>query len=142
MAGAAAPLLVASVLPADFAELGHEVSEIEKAGVDRIQWDVMDGSFVPNITVGPDVIASCRSQVDLEFEAHLMVSDPDPMLSPALACSVPGPRCSPGRARWPTAHRRCASPDRGTRMTVERGQCPAGTARRRPRGSSRPVVAA
>lgn len=72
--------LVASVLPADFADLGHQVQEIEKAGVDRIQWDVMDGRFVPNITFGPDVIASCRGRVDIGFEAHLMVADPDPML--------------------------------------------------------------
>jgi ribulose-phosphate 3-epimerase len=77
---AVSPLLVASVLPADFAELGRQVQEIEKAGLDRIQWDVMDGRFVPNITFGPDVIASCRGQVEIGFEAHLMVEDPDPML--------------------------------------------------------------
>src|SRR5438874_12415598 len=72
--------LVASVLPADFAELGRQVEELEKAGVDRIQWDVMDGRFVPNITVGPDVVAACRPHVGLGFEAHLMVEEPDPML--------------------------------------------------------------
>jgi ribulose-phosphate 3-epimerase len=81
MAEKASPLLVASVLPADFAELGRQVQEIEKAGVDRIQWDVMDGRFVPNITFGPDVIAACRDRVVMGFEAHLMVEDPDPMLS-------------------------------------------------------------
>ncbi|GAA5114144.1 ribulose-phosphate 3-epimerase [Pseudonocardia adelaidensis] len=81
MAETGSPLLVASVLPADLAELGRAVQEIEKAGVDRIQWDVMDGRFVPNITFGPDVIAACRDRVDLGFEAHLMVEDPDPMLS-------------------------------------------------------------
>lgn len=75
------PILVASVLPADFAELGRDVVEIERAGVDRIQWDVMDGRFVPNLTFGPDVIAACRDLVTLGFEAHLMVEDPDPMLS-------------------------------------------------------------
>jgi ribulose-phosphate 3-epimerase len=74
------PRLVASVLPADFAELGRQVQEIEKAGIDRIQWDVMDGRFVPNITIGPDVVAACRRHVDLGFEAHLMVDEPDPML--------------------------------------------------------------
>lgn len=74
------PILVASVLPADFAELGRDVAEIERAGVDRIQWDVMDGRFVPNLTFGPDVIASCRGRVSMGFEAHLMVEDPDPML--------------------------------------------------------------
>lgn len=72
--------LVASVLPADLADLGRQVQEIEKSGGDRVQWDVMDGRFVPNITFGPDVIASCRGRVDLGFEAHLMVADPDPML--------------------------------------------------------------
>lgn len=74
------PTLVASVLPADFAALGRDVAEIERAGVDRIQWDVMDGRFVPNLTFGPDVIAACRDRVAVGFEAHLMVEDPDPML--------------------------------------------------------------
>ena len=50
---------------------------MEKAGVDLIHWDVMDGVFVPNLTFGPDVIASTRHLVDLEFEAHLMVVEPD-----------------------------------------------------------------
>lgn len=72
--------LVASVLPADFAVLGSQVQDLEKAGVDRIQWDVMDGRFVPNLTFGPDVIASTRGLVEMGFEAHLMVVDPDPML--------------------------------------------------------------
>lgn len=75
-----APTLVASVLPADFSELGQQVKLLEKAGVDRIQWDVMDGRFVPNLTFGPDVIAANRGHVTLGFEAHLMVEDPDPML--------------------------------------------------------------
>ncbi len=75
-----APILVASVLPADFSELGQQVKQLEKAGVDRIQWDVMDGRFVPNLTFGPDVIAANRRHVSLCFEAHLMVDDPDPML--------------------------------------------------------------
>ena len=75
-----APTLVASVLPADFSELGQQVKQLEKAGVDRIQWDVMDGRFVPNLTFGPDVIAANRGHVTLGFEAHLMVDDPDLML--------------------------------------------------------------
>ena len=50
---------------------------LEKAGVDLIHWDVMDGVFVPNLTFGPDVIASTRPLVDLDFEAHLMVVEPD-----------------------------------------------------------------
>ncbi len=76
-----APMIVASVLPADFSELGHQVKLLEKSGVDRIQWDVMDGRFVPNLTFGPDVIAANRGHVTLGFEAHLMVEEPDPMLN-------------------------------------------------------------
>ena len=65
-----------SVLPADFAKLGEEVAALEAAGVDRIQWDVMDGRFVPNLTFGPDVIAACRAHTTVPFEAHLMVEEP------------------------------------------------------------------
>jgi ribulose-phosphate 3-epimerase len=75
-----APILVASVLPADFSELGRQVKQLEKASVDRIQWDVMDGRFVPDLTFGPDVIAANRRHVSLGFEVHLMVDDPEPML--------------------------------------------------------------
>lgn len=75
------PILIApSVLPADFSRLGDAVTALDAAGVDRIQWDVMDGRFVPNLTFGPDVIASCRDRTELLFEAHLMVEDPDPLL--------------------------------------------------------------
>jgi ribulose-phosphate 3-epimerase len=80
MAGLADHTLVASVLPADFADLGRQVEELEKAGVDRIQWDVMDGRFVPNLTFGPDVIVAVRDHVVVGFEAHLMVAEPDVML--------------------------------------------------------------
>jgi ribulose-phosphate 3-epimerase len=68
-----------SVLPADFSRLGEEVAALEAAGVDRIQWDVMDGQFVPNLTFGPDVIASARRHTTVPFEAHLMVLTPDAM---------------------------------------------------------------
>jgi ribulose-phosphate 3-epimerase len=68
-----------SVLPADFARLGDEVAALEAAGCDRIQWDVMDGQFVPNLTFGPDVIAAARPHTSLPFEAHLMVLTPDLM---------------------------------------------------------------
>jgi ribulose-phosphate 3-epimerase len=70
-----------SVLPADFARLGDEVAALEEAGVDRIQWDVMDGRFVPNLTFGPDVIKACRVHAAVPFEAHLMVEDPDALAS-------------------------------------------------------------
>jgi len=66
-----------SVLPVDFARFGDGCVALEKAGVDRIQFDVMDGRFVPNLTFGPDVIASVRPLLSLPFEAHLMVEEPD-----------------------------------------------------------------
>ncbi|MGH9038019.1 MAG: ribulose-phosphate 3-epimerase, partial [Acidimicrobiia bacterium] len=73
--------IVPSVLPADFSRLGEDVAALEKAGVDRIQWDVMDGHFVPNLTFGPDVIAACRPHCEVPFEAHLMVTNPDLLLA-------------------------------------------------------------
>lgn len=71
--------IVPSVLPADFSRLADEVAALEAAGVDAIQWDVMDGQFVPNLTFGPDVIAAARAHCTVPFEAHLMVLDPDQM---------------------------------------------------------------
>lgn len=66
-----------SVLPADFSKLGEECVDLEGAGVDRIHWDVMDGVFVPNITMGPDIVRSVRRLVSIPFEAHLMVVNAD-----------------------------------------------------------------
>jgi ribulose-phosphate 3-epimerase len=74
--------IVASVLGADYSSLGEELAELERAGVDRIQWDIMDGRFVPNLTFGADVVAACRPRATVPFEAHLMVEDPDPWLQP------------------------------------------------------------
>lgn len=71
--------IVPSVLPADFSKLGEEVAALEAAGVDLIQWDVMDGQFVPNLTFGPDVIKSARKHCTVPFEAHMMVYTPDVM---------------------------------------------------------------
>ena len=76
----ARPIQIApSVLPVDFSKLGEAVVALDQAGVDLIQWDVMDGQFVPNLTFGPDVIASTRALTTLPFEAHLMVLTPDVM---------------------------------------------------------------
>jgi len=72
--------IIPSVLPADFSRLGDACVALQKAGVDRIQWDVMDGHFVPNLTFGPDVIAAIRPHVTVPFEAHLMVERPDELL--------------------------------------------------------------
>lgn len=70
-----------SVLPANFARLGDEVRDLCDAGVDRIQWDVMDGVFVPNLTFGPDIIAAAWPHSTVGFEAHLMVVNPDELLA-------------------------------------------------------------
>ncbi|MFN2608829.1 MAG: ribulose-phosphate 3-epimerase [Acidimicrobiales bacterium] len=78
--GPPAVSIVPSVLPADFARLGEEVAALADAGVDRIQFDVMDGVFVPNLTFGPDVIAACRPHAAVPFEAHLMVVNPDELM--------------------------------------------------------------
>lgn len=76
------PIQIApSVLPCDFARLGAQVEALDAAGVDLFQWDVMDGQFVPNLTFGPDVIASARSYTAKPFEAHLMVLSPDLLAS-------------------------------------------------------------
>ena len=66
-----------SILSADFANLGEEVRLISKAGADYIHIDVMDGSFVPNITIGQDVVSSIRKYSDLPFDVHLMITNPD-----------------------------------------------------------------
>lgn len=78
----ALPVQIApSVLPCDFSRLGAEVEALDEAGVDLFQWDVMDGQFVPNLTFGPDVIASARKYTSKPFEAHLMVQTPDLLAS-------------------------------------------------------------
>jgi ribulose-phosphate 3-epimerase len=69
--------IVPSILSADFARLGEQVREAEEAGAGRIQVDVMDGRFVPNITVGPLVIKAIRSYTSLPIEAHLMIVEPE-----------------------------------------------------------------
>ena len=69
--------IVPSVLSADFTRLGDQVREAEKAGAQRIQVDVMDGHFVPNITMGPMIVNAVRRSTTLPVEAHLMISHPE-----------------------------------------------------------------
>jgi ribulose-phosphate 3-epimerase len=69
--------IVASVLSADFTRLGDQVREAEEAGAQRIQVDVMDGHFVPNITMGPLIVNAVRQCTTLPVEAHLMISNPE-----------------------------------------------------------------
>src|SRR5512146_1305983 len=69
--------LAPSILAADFAALGEQVSAAERGGADLIHVDVMDGHFVPNLTVGPPVVRSLRRVTRLPLDVHLMISEPD-----------------------------------------------------------------
>lgn len=73
--------IVPSILSADFARLGEQVAAAQQGGADRIQIDVMDGRFVPNITVGPLIVEAVRRHTTLPLEAHLMIVEPERYLA-------------------------------------------------------------
>ena len=81
-------LIAPSILSADFAALGEEIRAVAAAGADWIHIDVMDGHFVPNLTLGPPIVRAIRKTTDLPFDVHLMVSPVDPLIEDFAAAGA------------------------------------------------------
>ena len=84
----AVPIIAPSILASDFSRLGEECRAVEAAGADWLHIDVMDGHFVPNITLGPDVVKALRPHVSIPFDVHLMISPADPYLEAFAAAGA------------------------------------------------------
>jgi ribulose-phosphate 3-epimerase len=83
-------LIAPSILSADFARLGEEIKAVAAAGADWLHVDVMDGHFVPNLTIGPPVVKAIRKVTDLYLDVHLMVDNPDDLLDDFVAAGADG----------------------------------------------------
>ncbi len=81
-------LLAPSILSADFSILGQQIKEVEEAGADIIHLDIMDGRYVPNITIGPVVVESIRKTTNLPFDAHLMIVEPEKYIPDFIKAGV------------------------------------------------------
>src|SRR4051794_12392510 len=79
-----------SILAADFARLGEQVAQVDAAGADRIHFDVMDGHFVPNLSMGPVVLSGIRPLTKLPIEVHLMVEEPGKFVEPFIKAGADG----------------------------------------------------
>src|SRR5437667_10022393 len=82
------PVIAPSILSADFAKLGEEVRAIDTAGADWVHIDVMDGHFVPNLTIGPAVVKALRPHSTLPFDVHLMIAPADPYIAEFAAAGA------------------------------------------------------
>ena len=83
-----APIISPSILASDFSKLGEECRAVEAAGADWLHIDVMDGHFVPNITIGPDVVKALKPHVSIPFDVHLMIAPVDPYLKAFVAAGA------------------------------------------------------
>jgi ribulose-phosphate 3-epimerase len=98
------PIIIStSILSADFTQLGAQIAEAEKHGADWIHVDVMDGRFVPNLTMGPFIVAACRRATDLPLDVHLMVREPENLVEAFAEAGATGltihPEASPNLHR-------------------------------------------
>ena len=104
--------IVPSILAADFTRLGQEIKAVERGGVSMLHLDVMDGHFVPNLTIGPPVVTSIRKATRLTLDVHLMITDPD-RFAPIFIAS--------GAHQVSVHQETCPNLDRTLRMIREEG---------------------